>query len=453
MRKLKVAIVGTDMGGLAAASELIQSFGREKVDITFYDPRSWIGGVIRTLPSGDVGPMFVHKKRHRLLSELMKWWVTGVDNYERIYFVGDDEEMYPADESYAASSGVTGYFGPNGQKFDSVVVDAGLDELRDRYIPALVARLGFEQYNPLQLTPQQESLQQMSAAQWLNGESLPGLEDMPLPEISPEALDSFRWMLQHDNGVALEDTNLLQLLLMFYANGEGYWCGGSEIVKGGGSTVTFHAHKKLLEEEVKFKLNCRAHLRDADQPVLYFEDGSSEEFDFVIVATPPSVHDKCIFDPDFQMGKALFWNIRLKPEFAKTISDWDTYSPVGETWQNMVLRDTLVFFAGGPGYKAACTPPPLADLEAAFPGITGNVISCETIDWVEEPTTKGAFSFLKPGKFGAITRALKRAADQKRVLVVGEWVSDEVGYPGAAARVALWVVDKVKGTMQAIIGS
>ena len=453
MAILNVAILGTEVGGLAAASKLIQDFGKENVNITFFDPRSWVGGIIRTTAHGDVGPMFVHKKRHKRLTELMKWWVGGIDHFERLFFVGDDEEMYPKDDSYAASSGVTRYLGLAGEKFDSAEVDAGLDELRSSYIPQLLARLDFASFDAVNLTPQQEALQCMSAAQWLNGEPLPGLEDLPLPKVSAAALDSFRWMLGHDNGVALEDQNLLCLLLMFYAGGEGYYSGGTEIVKGGGSTVTRHAHAKLLEEGVEFRLNCRAQLRNADEPVLYFEDGSSETFDFVVVANPPTVHDKCLFDADFQMGKALFWNIRLKPEFAKTITDWDTYSPFGETWQNMLHRDVVVFFAGGPAYDGASAAPPWEALEMAIPGITANVISYDTIDFVKEPNTLGAFSFVKRGKFGAVSRALARAPQQKRVLIVGEWVSDEVGYPGAAVRVTYWVLDQVKATMRAIIAA
>ncbi len=449
---IRVAVVDSEMGGLTCISRLIQLYGAENVKGVVYDRHKRIGGIIQTDTHGDVGPMFVHKKRHTHLTELMRWWVEGVDNFEQFYFIGDNEPLYPEDESYAASSGVTRYFGRKGE-LDSAEVDAGLDVLRSSYIPAICAKLRFDRFDPTELDPLYEAIQLMSVEQWLNGQSVPGLEELPLPDISAAALDSFRWMLEHDNGVPLWEQNLLSLFLMFYANGVGYYCGGTEIVRGGGSTVIRYAHQKLLKEGVEFKLNCRAQLRDPNEPVLYFEDGSSREFDLVIVGSAPTVHDDCLFDPDFQMGRALFWNIRLESQFAKQITEWDTYAPFGETWQSMTHRDTLVFFAGGRGYDDSCDAPPFEKLEAAFPGISRHVVLHHTVDWVQDPLRGGAFSFPKPGKFGAISRARKRAKDQKRVVVVGEWVSDEVGYPGAAARVAFETLEDLRPTLDAIVNA
>jgi len=434
MDVLNVAIVGSELAGLTAATELITSLGKNGVKITIIDPRNWIGGQIRTLRSGDVGPMFLTKKRHPELDQLLQLWHGKREGgWETRFYLGDEEPTFPQDDAYAPSSGLTRYLGANGE-LDSAEVEAGLEILRGSYIPALCAELQLTGMDPVKLTPQQEQLQQLSVAQWLSGEPLPGVQT-PFPEVSDAALESFRLMWAHDNGVALEDQNLLAMLRMLDGNGHGYYSGGTKIVRGGGSTVTQAAHEWLVEQGVEFRLNCVCRLSDANDPALHFADGSVEKFDRVIVALPPAVHDECIFDPEFSSGDGQFWNVALKPEFAKTITTWDSYAPFGETWQSFLHRNTLVFFASARGRDV----PPYAELEALFPGISENVVSVDTLNWLREPNTRSSFTFPKPGNFGAISRALSRHRTSP-IAIVGEWVCDEVGYPGAAVRNAQQVV-------------
>ncbi len=437
---LRIAIVGTEVAGLAAAARAIAMLGRENVEITFFEPRGWVGGLIKTGASGDFGPGFLGKKRHPELDCFLAACLANQEGWESTIYLGDDEPTFPEDSSYAAGSGVTDYYGESGEKLDSDEVEAGLSVLREQYIPQLCAALKLTGMDPRNLTEQQELLQRMSTDQWFQGAALPGV-DIPFPVTSAAALTSFRLMWKHDNGAALSEQNLLAMLRMMDGAGHGYYSGGTKIVRGGGSTIVRVPQQWLESQGVKFLLNTPAYL-DSKEAVLRMEDGSKLSFDRVIIATPPSVHDECIFDPDFQMGQALFWNIALRPEFAKTIATWDTFGPWGETWQSFLHRDTLVFFAGDDGYRDAAMAPPVDKFELMFPGIAQNIVSQETMDWPATPWVKGSFSFPAPGKFGAVSRSLTHHLESP-IAVVGEWNSDEVGYPGAAVRIAEQVVTEM----------
>jgi len=419
---------GTDIGSLYAATRLINA-GVPGESIHFYDHRPNVGGLILTTDGCDYGGLFIQKP----------WIFPYIEAGMQIWSEGKYAELFEAvDDGEASPSGPTLYFGRDGRKLDTDEVEAGLAVLRRDYVPALCGAIGLSEFNQFQLTPQQEFIQRMSVAQWLNAEPIPGVR-IAFPKVSSEAVEILGILSDHDNGVPLHRQNLLHLLLMFNARGVGYFTPGSTVVvKGGGSTVVDRAADWLTRRGVTFELNCPAEVRDPEDPSMHFSDGSKREFTRLFVS---SIHHECLQDPMLQMGRALFWNIQLKPEFARAQQSWDTNSPAAETWQSMLRRDVLVAYVGGSGYEGASEAPPFAALESALPGITGNVLSQKTVNWPKRELNGGTFSFLAPGDFQFIPRRLQRSMTRK-VSFIGEALSAHApGYPDGACEVAEQVID------------
>lgn len=432
---MRIAVVGTELAGLAAATQAMR-LGDSGTTVDIFDPRAQAGGVVQWDDTyGSYGSGFLIKpESHLRQTEVMGWWCEGMDNFSPSYIAGPND----CDSGYFAPSGPMLYRGLNGEPFDATAVDEGIAQWRKEYIPKLLASLGLDEMGAHQLSPFHQGIQRMSVARWMDAEPLPGVK-VPFPKLHPHALSVLKWLTEHDNGFRLEEQNVLQFarLLNF---GPGYWSGSSEVTKEGGKSIVDKAIDWLEARGAKISLNTSAQLRDAADPTLYFSDGSSQRYDRVFLATPPTTWDSCVQEPRLRMGNSLFWNILLKEDFVRDMESADATSPHFEAWFSMLKKNVLVVFAGGGAYAAASVTPPFAALEKVFPGISAAALSWKTRNWPQEPHYLGSFSGVRPGEYEAVLEQRARAATSD-VVPVGEWLSDLFGYPAGGIEQALSAVE------------
>ena len=458
---LKVGIKGGDMGSLGAVIRLLMLMGKD-VLIKLFLRGTHIGGIVSTDEKrGDDGPLFNFKAQQNALLNAVIFCVGGVQNLHTVLDI--DPDWRPDADSGKSPQGTAArdalklalqtplvvencsvmHIGADGVALDSDksnTVEAALNFLRGFFIPAIVEEADLANINLSALTPLQAALDKYSAGQWLRGE-VPELAAYAIPEQAKPGIQAFIWQMQHDNGFNIDQLNLLWLLMMFCADGAGYWNLKSLWVKGGGSTLTKLFMKTALDSGcVEVVENCPVELREADQPILYEADGTAHEFDMVFVGTTPATYEACLKRNEPRRGKAIFRHCPAG-SFMDGVAQDEGYGPDFEWWKHFSNDGWISIFFGGDAYEKFGPNIPAEVVDRAIPGIKAHLGDAGYRDMVNDPELMSAFGFIGPNAIATVVEIINMARGGKVACVCADLSHKYPAYPAGAFDVAFTAVE------------
>ena len=230
-----------------------------------------------------------------------------------------------------------------------------------------------------------------------------------------------------DMACSPDKMNYLTLMCVIKAHGvEKYWTDTEMYRARQGNQILGSCLAAGISGKIHLDLPVTRIEQGAEHCVLTVRDGRKFEYSDVVLTVPPSVWNRIDFVPGLpagfapQMGSATKFLAVVDSDFWKPDgqSDLMTNTPLGMTWEGSGGGDAherlLVSFAGGTiaddlhGRPFAERENLLRDeFERLLPGYAANHLKSEFVDWLDDPWTRGGYSFPLPGQFLAQSGILK----------------------------------------------
>jgi monoamine oxidase len=236
--------------------------------------------------------------------------------------------------------------------------------------------------------------------------------------------------LAADNGVIPERQSYLGNLAMVKGGGlDKYWT-ESEVYRcaGGNQQLAFKLADAIGRERILLESPVTAIKTGSTTVTVSLADGKTLEADEVVLATPPSLWNRIVFDPPLptvlapQMATVIKFLTAVKGRFwqeAKLAPD-SLSDDIGWTWEatNNQPGDSgacLTAFSSATAAEtirqwqtAERTEKYLAALERLYPGIREQFVQARFMDWPSDQWTQAGYSFPAPGQVTTIGPILRK---------------------------------------------
>lgn len=398
----RVLIVGAGFAGLATAHELA-SIG---YDVRVFEARDRIGGRVRSVRNFSPGK--VVEAGAELIGSNHPSWAAYKQRFNLRYL-----DIIDADEDEPIVL--------NGKHLKPDEANALYEEMERAYT-MLNRDAALVNADEPWTSPHAEQLDAATVADWI--------ERSPL---SPRGKQALHAEFMADNGVVTNRQSHLGNLTQIKGGGlESYWT-ETEVFRcaGGNAQLADRLRHTLLDAHVQLGAAVKQITTAGPAAAVTLADGTRIEGDEVILAVPPSVWAKIVFDPPLdarltplpQMGHDIKCLFRVRSRFWKTaglspnsLSD----GPVNLTWEATNNQGgteaVLTAFSGGPSADICRSWSPatrvrryVETLGLAYKGIEAQVVGPPLfMDWPSDPWTMAAYCFPAPGQVtsqGPVLRA------------------------------------------------
>jgi monoamine oxidase len=277
-------------------------------------------------------------------------------------------------------------------------------------------------------------------AEFLDATSLSAwLSSLPLrSHWSKIALDAVQQLLVTDNGVPADQQSMLGVLAMIKGHGvDRYWT-DTEVYRCrsgnqhlatifrdalGSERVLLNTKvSSILEQNGKITVELKSISGEGANQVTKEMESPALPFDDVILAIPPSTWNQIIFKnvglaaelaPAPSLGSnvkyLIQFNRRFWEAFASSPTLTDSEGPTDLTWETTEAftspEFTMVAFSGAEHSTKLSqmsdvqrTQAYLNQLEIPYPGIGGEILSANFMNWPDEQFTRGSYYFPRPGE-------------------------------------------------------
>jgi hypothetical protein len=398
----RAAIIGGGKSGLDMAFWLKVMY---QMDVVVFEKRERLfGRNTFDLKGGHNGPSFLHRNIHQEEAEILRACAQDPANWKKEFCVDYDAAPETTAEAEPEVEGMfagTRWFDHAGQ-LNSEEVDAGVQILKKEVIPGICSE-GLAGFDLFRLTKRDRDWDNFSLADWANTRGVPGLNRKIVQDVSPDALKSFIWTKEHDNGRSAEEQSFLMDCLLNHANGRqgGYYNAEVEVMIDGGLPAFVALEKKLRSMGVEFRLNTEATVHSLSEPTVYFTDGRSEKFDFVIFTGNPTDMPACLADSRLTTAKNDFFSLVVNEDWAKRIGSGDVNCPEFESWFDFTPPGSPVLkvFMGGNAFTNGL---PWARLKQLFPEIEENTTHISRGNLAD--ANSGSLSCLRKGNIDVIQK-------------------------------------------------
>ena len=435
-QKRHVAVVGAGFAGLAAAFEL-KSVGYQ---VTVLEARSDVGG--RVLSERDVVPGQIVEHGAELIGlNHLAWW-----SYARKFKLKLDKIRESDNPAPVVLGGLL--LSPARATMLAKQMFKGERLFND-------AARRVNAYEPWR-TPKARKLDRISLATGLKRLNFKGIKMSRMCRLA------FLEQLESDNGVKASEQSWLGNLAMIKGGGLARYWRDTEThrCRGGNQRLAFKLKAAIRTVKTRKKVK-RIQIEDAGVTV-EFARGKSRHFDEAILATPPTMWRRTIriLPPlpktyKVQFGKNVKYILNVEngcwdPESPDMSSD----GPIDITWLGTQTtrkkpRAGLVSFSGANdavtlrrwGKKRRLEV--LKRLSLVYPRIGYQARNGKFMDWLDDPWTRGSYSFPKPRE---VTRVgpLMHQSFNGRLHFAGEHTCYAfTGYMEGALRSGLRVAEQI----------
>lgn len=393
----RVVVIGGGFAGLACAHEL-KAAGHE---VTVIEARSRLGG--RVVSFKDLVPGKIVEGGGEFIGSNHAAWANYAKQFGLEFVDVPDEKDLPSPLRL------------NGKTLEEADARRIWEQMHAavRSMTAIAAPVDAER--PWQ-SPQARQLDTQSLAAWL--------AELQVDELTSRGI---RAELQGLNGVALEKSSLLAMLAVVKGGGlEKYWTDSEAFrCKGGAQQLADKLAQSIGAGNIVLRAPVVGIATKDNVAIVRRQDGQIHECDQVVLATPPTVWRKLLWEPtllppDFnmQMGRATkhlavlreqVWKARGHSQYALTdraISQtWEATAGQSGAPEGQSERFCLTGFSGGPAADQASEPNAgerlielNAQLEQVHPGTLAAFLTSRFMDWPTETHAWGSYSFPEPGQ-------------------------------------------------------
>jgi monoamine oxidase len=442
-REVKVAVVGGGFAGLMAASSL-QS---DRFRPTLFEARAALGGRVRTDRSMIKGQ--VVEAGAELIGENHATWIMLAKKYNL------NLEHISTDDDYARMR----------PKLKTRVILGG-HELTPKELKAVESELnkvltvmGDEAKTVRPLQPWTAK----AAAKW---DAMSVWDRLNEPDMfdkkSGLARQYLEFTIENDNCVAVDKHSYLALLTAISAGRMGndmlgYWTHTeTHRCAGGNDQLATHLAKGIKDVRLSTPVESIT-LGTATAKVTYRRPGGphDEDFDYVILAGPPTTWPRISSTPEFDPAKYTVSHgpaVKFISTFATAFWKKHGLAPVtksddvGSVWEATDKQPKpkgfgLSVYSGGKYVLDANTYS--SRLDKLYPDYLKNRLSAQLIDWPSEPFIKAGYAAPRVGEVTTIMKNLS-GSFQNRIFFAGEQVSPGFfGYMEGALQSGLFSMYKV----------
>jgi monoamine oxidase len=454
----RVIVIGGGFAGLACAHELMAA----NVDVRVLEARDRVGGRVLSfnkLCGGEFVPGHNAEGGGELIGSNHPTWVALAEHF-KLDLIEVSEDKDTKDPAIWRGKSI---------EFERA---AKLWEQLDAAHETLNASAKPIDANEPWKSPNAAALDAQSLRPWFDGldKAIEGLDELGKACIAME--------FEANNGVALDRQSLLGNLAAIKGGGvEKYWTDSETHRCKDGNQALALKLLGALGNRVTLGTPVASVSRTGSGFVVKTAAGATHECDEVVVAVPPSVWSKILFNPAFptglraQMGcnvkylshvKKRFWKDAKLSQYGLAMGD-DTRTCM--TWEGTDAQEDgeggacLTVFSGAGAAQRALSDTPAerdrrfaAELELLFPGYGANLVKTRFMDWPREQWTAASYSFPAPGQLmscGATLRKGGAAWGVPGLSFAGEHCSPAfVGYMEGAlssgVRVAKEIAARVK---------
>lgn len=396
VRGKPVVVIGAGLAGLAAAYEL-HAVG---YDVTVFEARDRVGGRVLSFNAAG-GSEFVPGRNIEGGGELIgsnhPAWLAYAERFGlELMEVGEDEHA----------------FSPvliDGQVLDDDAAEKLWASMDSAFRGLTDLARAIDPDKPW-AAPDAAALDRRSVQSWIDA-------------LAADALTKRAcWINQSsDNGVEPARASLLGELAVVAGGGlERYWEETEALrCRGGNQQLARRLAEAIGPDRVRLGAAVSRVAHGPKKAVVTLRDGGVFEAFDVILAVPPSVWSKIVFEPGLpkelppQMGlntkylahtKTRFWRDQKRAQYA--LSD----GPIAQTWDATDAQGDdgpgcLVGFSGGPSAERVLAwskeerDAKLSEvMEPMYPGFKAAVVAARLMDWPRDPWTMAGYSFPAPGQ-------------------------------------------------------
>jgi monoamine oxidase len=447
-KPLRIAVVGGGFAGLAAAYEL-KSVGYR---VTVFEARDEVGG--RVLSERDVVPGFVVEHGAELIGlNHLAWWSYARKFKLKLDKLGEPDSPSPVVlEGKLLSPGEAEQLGTNMLRFERLINDEA------RPVNA---------YKPW-LTPGADDLDDMSLATGI--ELIMSRAKKLRGKARIEMLDLCRLMflkqLESDNGVKAEKQSWLGNLAMIKGGGLArYWRDSETHHCRGGNQRLARKLKAAVgtvrrnKEVRRIEIDAAAERRGV---TLRFAGGKREEFDDVVLATPPTMwRERMHISPRLPKAYKVQFGKNVKYILNVENGCWDPESPeltsdgaVNITWlgTRTTKEDPRAGWVAFSGADAANTlrrwgkkrrREILKRLSLIYPRAGYEAGKGEFMDWLGDKWTRGSYSFPEPNEVMRVGRLMHESYEGHLHFAGEHTCYAFTGYMEGALRSGLRVAEQI----------
>jgi monoamine oxidase len=436
--KRHIVVVGGGFAGLAAAYEL-KSVGYQ---VTVLEARPEVGG--RVLSKRDVVPGQIVEHGAELIgSNHLAWW-----SYARKFKLKLDKIRESKNPAPVVLGGLL--LSPSRATMLAKQMFKGERLFND-------AARSVDAYEPWE-TPNAKKLDRISLAT--------GLKRLKFKNIKMSRMCrlAFLEQLESDNGVKATEQSWLGNLAMIKGGGLARYWRDTEThhCRGGNQQLAFKLKAAIRTVKTGRKVKVERIKIDNGGVAIEFARGQAQHFDEAILATPPSMWRRTIrVSPPLpkaykvQFGKNVKYILNVEngcwdPESPDMTSD----GPIDLTWlgtdsRKKKSRAGLVAFSGAGDavtlrrWGGNRRTEILKRLSLVYPRIGYQARNGQFMDWLDDPWTRGSYSFPKPGE---VTRVgpLMHQSFNGRLHFAGEHTCYAfTGYMEGALRSGLRVAEQI----------
>ncbi|MDT5302076.1 MAG: monoamine oxidase [Mycobacterium sp.] len=441
-REVKVAVVGGGFAGLMAASSLTS----DRFKPTLFEARADLGGRVRTDRSMIKGQIV--EAGAELIGENHATWIMLAKKYKL------NLERISTDDDYARMR----------PKLKTRVILGG-HELTPKELKAVEAKLNKVltlMGDEAKTVPRLQPWTATSAAKWDAMSVSDRLDQADMfGKQSHLARQYLEFTIENDNCVAVDKHSYLALLAAISAGRMGndmlgYWTHTeTHRCAGGNDQLATHLAKGIKDirlntpvESITLSETARVTYRRPDGP-------HGEDFDYVILAGPPTTWPRISSTPAFDPAKYTVSHgpaVKFISTFATTFWKKHGLAPVtksddvGSIWEATDKQPKpkgfgLSVYSGGKYVLDANTYS--NRLDKLYPDYLKNRLTAQLIDWPNEPFIKAGYAAPRIGEVTTIMKNLN-GSFQDRIFFAGEQVSPGFfGYMEGALQSGLFAMYKV----------
>ncbi len=396
----RVIVVGAGFSGLACAYELASA----GYDVKVFEARNRVGGRVSSLKdlipgmNVEAGGELLGANHPHVLAYAAKFGFDFLD-------VAEEDGSSPVIL--------------NGRKLSDDEVEKISVEVNSAYSAMTEDARPVNSDEPWN-TPDARALDLRTTAAWIQGLKL-----------SDVARSLLTLQLTANNGVETERQSYLGNLTQVKGGGlDKYWS-DTEVyrLKGGNQQFALRFAAKLGTDRLMLDCPIRE-IETTDHKICVVDvRNRRHEADDLVLAIPPSTWSTIRFTPDLpkeltpQMGANVKYLSVVRNPFWRESGlspDGKTDGDIGLTWHGTDGQTddgpcALVAFSGGPAARKihirvaeAKQPASLKAFEQLFPGFGAQFVKGQFVDWIEDPWSRGGYSFPAPGQITTLGPTLRQ---------------------------------------------
>ncbi len=442
-RHVKVAVVGGGLSGLMAARTLAEA----QFNVTLFEASDRLGGRVWTRT--DLAPGRTLEAGAELIGRNHPLWVRLADSFGLTL-----QEVTSEDAYCRAGLRVRWRYGGR----DLTAAERAQIKSRLAAVLDLISREAatVDRVQPW-ASPMAAEWDRISVAQRLRRSDMFGAE-------RSDALRHLEFVLANDQCAATEHQSYLGLLAAVSAHRlgtdlGGYWKHTEDFRCLGGSQQLAQRLSRSVRRILLSTPVDTLQIREDSARLTYSRDQACtyEDFDFVILATPPTVWPEVVSDPAFPArhytmahGPAVKYLSVVRSRFwlATGLAPNALWDELGSVWEGTDGQQPrakgpygMSVYAGGPIVRPAGDY--AGRLEILYPGLQREATHRELVDWPERPWCRTGYSVPAPGQVTTIARNLSRPF-RGRLFFAGEQASPGFfGYMEGALQAGLRAAQQV----------